>query len=55
MNNIVSSTDSSTLVKGSGHKILWKPGNIQTQQVCYVQWILLNSIKRLTDFFMKKK
>ena len=39
MNNIVTSTDSSTLVTGSGHKISWKPGNIKTQQVCYVQCI----------------
>ena len=45
MNNIVTSTDSSTLVTGSGHKISWKPGNIKTQQVCYVQCILLYSIK----------
>ena len=28
MNRIVSSTDSSTLVTGSSHKISWKPGNI---------------------------
>ena len=39
MNNIVTSTDPSTLVTGSGHKISWKPGNIKTQQVCYVQCI----------------
>ena len=45
MNNIVTSTDSSTLVTGSGHKISWKPGNIKTQQVYYVQCILLYSIK----------
>ena len=45
MNNIVTSTDSSTLVTGSGHKISWRPGNIKTQQVCYVQCILLYSIK----------
>ena len=54
INNIVSSIDSSTLVTGSGHKISWKPGDIKTQQVCYVQCILLNSTKKLTDFFEKK-
>ena len=31
-----SGVDSSTLVMGSGHKISWKPGNIEAQQVCSV-------------------
>ena len=30
----VSSVDSSTLVTGSGHKISWRAGNIETQKVC---------------------
>ena len=30
----VSSLDSSTLVTGSGHKISWRAGNIETQKVC---------------------
>ena len=33
---VASGVDSSILVMGSGHKISWKPGNIEAQQVCSV-------------------
>ena len=36
-----SSVDCSTLVMGSGHKISWKPGNIEAQQVCSVFHMLV--------------